>query len=91
MDYTADAPDATADGALSYDDTLAYDAQLPAGGSLAERIGRNKVYLPSEASAPRAVGKVRTGAREAQPRNPDGWTVCASASAETRTRKWRQW
>ena len=89
MDYTADVPDSAADGALSYDDTLAYDAQLPAGGSLAERIGRNKVYLPSEASAPRAAGKVRPGACAARTRNPDGRTVCASASAETRTRRWR--
>ncbi|KAI0269316.1 hypothetical protein BC834DRAFT_865803 [Gloeopeniophorella convolvens] len=34
---------------LSYDDDVAYEAQLPAAPSLAERIGRNKVYLLADA------------------------------------------
>jgi len=48
---------------LSYDDTMAYDDQVPYPNdpepvSLANRIGNTKVYLLSESSAAR-VGKVR--------------------------------
>lgn len=50
---------------LSYDDTVAYEEQLPTHPSndperatLANRIGSTKVYLLSESTATR-VGKVR--------------------------------
>jgi hypothetical protein len=59
MDYPVDTSDAMpAEPPLSYDDTVTYDEQVPVGGSLADRIGRNKVYLLSESAAPRA-SKVR--------------------------------
>lgn len=46
---------------LSYDDTVEYDEQLPAGGALAARIGKGRVYTPADAGLPpaRAAGKVR--------------------------------
>jgi hypothetical protein len=50
---------------LSYDDTVAYEEQVPTHvsndperASLANRIGNTKVYLLSESTATRA-GKVR--------------------------------
>lgn len=53
------APDAATIG-LSYDDTVAYEEQLPSTdherANLADRIGTTKVYLLSESSK---VGKVR--------------------------------
>ena len=51
--------------ALSYDDTVAYEEQLPTeaererAASLANRIGSSKVYLLSESSVATRVGKVR--------------------------------
>ena len=51
--------------ALSYDDTVAYEEQLPteaereSAASLANRIGSSKVYLLSESSVATRVGKVR--------------------------------
>ncbi|TFK43071.1 hypothetical protein BDQ12DRAFT_674335 [Crucibulum laeve] len=39
-----------ADTGLSYDDTLPYEAQVPAAPSLANRISSTKVYLLSESS-----------------------------------------
>lgn len=51
------------DLSLSYDNTVAYEEQVPPSNnpeptSLANRIGHTKVYLLSESSAAR-VGKVR--------------------------------
>jgi len=51
--------------ALSYDDSVAYEEQLPTeaerecAASLANRIGSSKVYLLSESSATTRVSKVR--------------------------------
>lgn len=49
--------------ALSYDDNVAYEEQLPSEAervaSLAGRIGTSKVYLLSESSAVSRPGKVR--------------------------------
>jgi hypothetical protein len=59
---------------LSYDDTTAYEEQVPpsndpAPSSLAGRIGSTKVYLLSE-SIPR-VGKVGSMSLEAYAQRPD--------------------
>lgn len=49
--------------ALSYDDSVAYEEQVPTdaerAASLAKRIGTSKVYLLSESSAVARAGKVR--------------------------------
>ncbi|KAF8966488.1 hypothetical protein BDZ97DRAFT_1917591 [Flammula alnicola] len=61
MDNTPDgiAPEELA--TLSYDDTVAYEEQVPTeaerAASLAKRIGTSKVYLLSESSAVTRVGK----------------------------------
>lgn len=54
------------EASLPYDDPVSYPDQLEptseateAKGSLAERIGSNKVYLLSEAALAARVGKVR--------------------------------
>lgn len=50
--------------ALSYDDTVAYEEQIPTeaererAASLANRIGSSKVYLLSESSVATRVSKV---------------------------------
>lgn len=47
---------------LSYDDTVAYEEQLPTEserGSLANRIGTTKVYLLSETTVATRPSKVR--------------------------------
>ncbi|PPQ82260.1 hypothetical protein CVT26_009976 [Gymnopilus dilepis] len=54
---------------LSYDDTVAYEEQLPtaeeaeraAAASLAKRIGSSKVYLLSESSAAASRGGAGVG------------------------------
>jgi hypothetical protein len=52
MELDAEEPAAS----LSYDDTLPYEDQQPATGSLADRIGQNKVYLLSETTGRSAKG-----------------------------------
>lgn len=58
MDNTPDGVTPQAIATLSYDDDVAYEAQLPTeaelaatAASLANRISRSKVYLLSESSA----------------------------------------
>lgn len=65
MDNSPDGVPEDGTGALSYDDTIAYEEQTPTHpsndperSSLANRIGSTKVYLLSETSVARA-GKVR--------------------------------
>ena len=62
MDNTPDGVDIQELSALNYDDTVAYEEQIPTEAevaSLAKRIGNSKVYLLSESSAVTRVGKVR--------------------------------
>ena len=62
MDNTPDGVDIQEFSALNYDDTVAYEQQLPTEAevaSLAKRIGNSKVYLLSESSAATRAGKVR--------------------------------
>lgn len=62
MDNTPDGVNIEEFSALNYDDTVAYEQQLPTEreiASLAKRIGTSKVYLLSESSAATRAGKVR--------------------------------
>jgi hypothetical protein len=63
MDNTPDGVNIEELSALNYDDTVAYEQQLPSehevAASLAKRIGTSKVYLLSESSAATRAGKVR--------------------------------
>ena len=63
MDNTPDGVNIEEFSALNYDDTVAYEEQLPSenevAASLAKRIGTSKVYLLSESSAATRAGKVR--------------------------------
>ncbi|KAF8811880.1 hypothetical protein BYT27DRAFT_7183480 [Phlegmacium glaucopus] len=60
MDNTPDGVDIQEFSALNYDDTVAYEQQIPTEAevaSLAKRIGNSKVYLLSESSAATRAGK----------------------------------
>ena len=62
MDNTPDGVNIEEFSALNYDDTVAYEQQIPTEhevASLAKRIGTSKVYLLSESSAATRAGKVR--------------------------------
>lgn len=62
MDNTPDGVDIQEFSTLNYDDTVAYEQQVPTEAevaSLAKRIGNSKVYLLSESSAVARTGKVR--------------------------------
>ena len=64
MDNTPDGVNIEEFSALNYDDTVAYEQQIPTTepevvASLAKRIGTSKVYLLSESSAATRAGKVR--------------------------------
>ena len=64
VDYSAAEPEDAAPTALPYDAEVPYEAQVaPApAGALADRIGRNKLYLLSDSAVARA-GKVRAPRR----------------------------
>lgn len=73
---------------LSYDDTVAYEDQVPTddsgGASLANRIGSTKVYLLSESIA--RVGKVRWYVWRVRQRNLIWWLAFYTVSVNTMRR-----